>query len=100
MKSLNALQPLALLLLRAAFGIIFHVAWLSDACASNECNADTFCATRHTGLFCLHFGGNRTFWRRVAAAGIIHAGSGAVAGDRNGLADVESVYATQLFRGK
>src|SRR5580700_2977285 len=70
-----------------------HVAWLPNAGSPDEWNAGSFHAARPTWLLRLHFGGARAFRRRVAAGGAVHAGSGALAGCRNGLVDVEGQYA-------
>src|SRR5580704_5026494 len=72
----------------------FHVAWLPDAGASNERSPCAFRTAWNTWLLRLCFGGAGAFWRGVAAAGTVHARCGVVAGDRDGVADVEGVYAT------
>src|SRR5580700_2830253 len=71
----------------------FHVAWLPNAGTPDQWNAGSFRAARHTWLLRLHFGGARAFRRRVAVGGAVHAGSGVLAGYRNGLVDVEGQYA-------
>src|SRR5580698_10119939 len=75
----------------------FHVAWLSDAGASNECNAGTFCAAWLTWLLRLYIGSDRTLRRRIASCGNVYSRGGAATGDRDGSADVEGVSAAQLY---
>ena len=78
MKSLNALQPLGLLLMRAAFGIIFMSHGYPMLAHRTSASHALFAQHGIPGYFVYVSGVLGAFWRGVAVAGIVSARGGAL----------------------